>query len=127
MSKILIVDDEKALRDMYGTILTSDGFEVVKAKNGMEGCNLAVKEKPDLILLDYKLPDITGLQVLQNLKTDLEKEIPVLLITNYAGDFNNEEILEAGAKEILLKYETNSTSLLEKIKFYLQSKKGSNE
>lgn len=110
---------------MYATMLKADGFTVVQTDKGMEGYALAVKEKPDLILLDYRLPDTNGYEVLKLLQKNSAVNIPVIIATNYVGDIDKDAVLTAGAKEILQKQELTPSMLLTKIKQYLGKGGGS--
>lgn len=119
MDKILIIEDEKAIRNLYTEMLKSEKYKVFEAENGLVGYALAVKEKPNMILLDFRLPDINGLEVLKLIKKNSELDIPVLIITNYIRDIDKQEVFAQGVKEILLKYEITPAILLEKINKYL--------
>jgi len=82
MKKILIIDDEEDVLLVLGKRLTGAGYQVVKAKNGKEGIEMAKKEKPSLILLDILLPDIDGGEVGRLLKSyDKTANIPVIYLT----------------------------------------------
>ena len=73
--KILMIDDDLAFLELYGTVFNSAGFNFSVAKNGIEALEKAKLEKPDLILLDIMLPDINGLEVLKRLKRDPETSV----------------------------------------------------
>lgn len=80
--KLLLVDDDAQIHDLYKLRLTNAGFTVVEAWNGKEGLEAAKKEKPDLILLDVMMPVMDGSRMLLELKEDNElKNIPVLILT----------------------------------------------
>ena len=79
---VLVVDDERAARDVLGKALTQEGYRVVTATGGQDGLRLARQEKPDAIILDVIMPDLDGWTVLRSLKTDAELcDIPVILVT----------------------------------------------
>ncbi|PIT90425.1 MAG: response regulator, partial [Candidatus Komeilibacteria bacterium CG10_big_fil_rev_8_21_14_0_10_41_13] len=81
--KILIIEDDGFLLQMYSSKLTLEGFKVVDAIDGEKGVRVAKKELPDLILLDLMLPKKDGVTVLGELKKDKEtKNIPVIILTN---------------------------------------------
>jgi DNA-binding response OmpR family regulator len=122
MAKVLVIEDEQAMSDMYSIMLKTDGHNVLQTIKGMEGFSLAVKEKPDIILLDYRLPDTNGLEVLKLLQKNSQKNTPVLIITNYAGDIDKEAVLKAGAKEIILKQDITPSMLLAIVNKYLGKK-----
>ncbi len=91
--KILILEDEAALRDILHDKLSSAGFEIIEAKDGEEGLRLAKSESPDLILVDIITPKIDGLTMLKRLReTDKGKEIKFIILTNVDS---NAEIAKA--------------------------------
>ncbi len=82
MSKILMVDDDQKLLALYSQILKMEGFEVLTAGDGRKGIELAVRESPDLILLDVMMPDVDGAKVFESLEENPEtKKIPVVFLT----------------------------------------------
>lgn len=81
--RVLLIDDEEYLREIYDIELTREGFEVLLAPNGETGIDMIVREKPDAILLDLQMPGKTGFDVLQELSADPElKRIPVVILSN---------------------------------------------
>ena len=81
-TKILIIEDEEHIRTVLNYNLKLDGFEVYLADNGMRGLEMAREKMPDLILLDWMMPGLNGLQVLSELKQDeITKSIPVFMLT----------------------------------------------
>jgi signal transduction histidine kinase/CheY-like chemotaxis protein len=79
---VLVVDDERAARDVLGSALTQEGYRVVTATGGQDGLRLARHEKPDAIILDVIMPDLDGWAVLRSLKADADLcKIPVILVT----------------------------------------------
>jgi CheY-like chemotaxis protein len=121
MRKILIIEDERVLAQMYREKFEKKGFKVYLAFNSNEGLNLAKKEKPDLILLDILLPPgKDGIFFLKRVKNEPEiSSIPVVVISNYDNPIAKEEALKFGAKEYLLKADYTPQQLVEKIKKYL--------
>lgn len=84
---IAVVEDEPAINDMYSLKLELSGFKVVTAGNGQEGLELIEKHKPDLVLLDLKMPIMTGEEMLEKLRqTDWGAEIKVIVLTNISRD-----------------------------------------
>jgi DNA-binding response OmpR family regulator len=120
MPKILIIEDEKVLAEMYKDKFEKEEFEVYLAFTSDEGLNLAKKEKPDLILLDILLPGKDGISFLKWLKNESEiSSIPVVVISNYDDPRAKKEALDLGIKEYLLKTDYTPQQLVEKIKKYL--------
>ena len=102
--KILVVDDEEAVREIYNKEFSTAGFQVVLAVDGEEGLLKAGEETPDLILLDVMLPKMSGVDVLKALKGNpLTKSIPVLLLTNLGEETIIKEGFGLGADGYLLK------------------------
>lgn len=83
MKKILIVEDEEIMLKALVDKFTAEGFEVVKAIDGVEGLKMALEEKPDMVLLDILLPKMDGMAMLKKLRTDdWGKQAKVILLTN---------------------------------------------
>jgi DNA-binding response OmpR family regulator len=90
---ILIIEDDKILSDMYRDKFTLNDFSVITAEDGEKGLNLALSEKPDLILLDLALPKLKGMDIMGTLRTsDWGKHVPIIVLTNLSVDG---KILEA--------------------------------
>ena len=82
--KILIVDDEKEIRELLSIYLNEDGYEVIAASNGEEAINLAQAEHPQVILMDVKMPGIDGVETCKRLKGgEKTSSIPVIMVTAY--------------------------------------------
>ena len=122
--KILIVEDDSFVLDIYQTKLSQEGYTVIEARNGVEGMKKLEKEKPDLILLDIVMPYMDGIEVLKKIKEDNDlKKIPVILLTNLS---QKEEInvgLGLGANDYLIKSHFTPSEVMEKIKVYLNQDK----
>jgi two-component system alkaline phosphatase synthesis response regulator PhoP len=79
---VLVVDDEIHIVHVVAIKLRNNGYEVVSADNGAEALELALKEKPDIIVTDYQMPIMTGLELVENLRRHEEtKDIPVIMLT----------------------------------------------
>jgi CheY-like chemotaxis protein len=86
VSKILVADDEPDVRELCRTILTGEGYEVLEAQNGPECVSVASGEKPDLILLDWMMPGVDGMDTLRALKSLARTSlIPVVMLTALDG------------------------------------------
>jgi DNA-binding response OmpR family regulator len=104
MAKILIAEDEPDIRELVAFTLRFAGHEVVAASNGEEAVQLATREFPDLILMDVRMPRMTGYDACRVLKANLElKDIPVVFLSAKGQDAEIQTGLEAGAEEYLLK------------------------
>lgn len=119
--KILIIEDDFFVRDLYNRELTREGFEIASAEDGPEGLLKAVEEKPDLVLLDIMLPKMSGLDVLKTLKEKEEtKDIPVVLLTNLGQDSVIREGFSLGAVGYLIKAAYTPTQIIEEVKKFLK-------
>jgi DNA-binding NtrC family response regulator len=104
MTVVLIVDDEKALRDGLSEAVRDLGYEPVVASSGREALTVAAGAKPDAALLDLRLPDMDGLQVLMRLRNDTDGgKLPIAIITAYATAANTIEAMRLGAFDHLTK------------------------
>ncbi|OGZ17678.1 MAG: hypothetical protein A2Z78_00355 [Candidatus Nealsonbacteria bacterium RBG_13_36_15] len=120
VKKILIVEDEKILAEMYKDKFTQEGYQVVSALTSEEGITLAKKEKPDLILLDILLPKENGVGFLKRLKETKEiSQIPVVAFSNYDEPKTRKEAENLGVEAYLLKTDFTPQDLVKKIKEYL--------
>ena len=114
MSKILIVEDDALLSRMYHQAFLSAGHEVLTATDGEDGLAKAVKESPDIILLDIMMPKISGLQVLDKLKSNPTiKKTPVVILTNLSDEKKAEEALSLGAIKYLVKSDYKPKQVLQ--------------
>ena len=103
-NKVLIVDDEPAIRDMLRMALELDGNICLEAASATEAMPLIVDEKPDVILLDWMMPEVSGLELVRRLKRDDSlKEIPVIMLTAKAEEQNAVSGLDAGADDYISK------------------------
>lgn len=86
MSKILVADDDPDVRGLCRMVLSGEGFEVVEAEDAHTGINKAREQQPDLILLDWMMPEVDGIDALRVLKAHpLTREIPVVMLTALDG------------------------------------------
>lgn len=115
--KILVVEDEKDLRDAIETALSYEGFEVAVAEDGVEGFTKAYDMRPDLILLDILMPKQNGIELLRSIrKESWGKDIPVIMMTMLEDMGKVSEALEAGAEEYLIKTKLSLSGIVEKVK-----------
>jgi CheY-like chemotaxis protein len=108
MPKLLIVDDEPANIELLARRLTRRGFEVVSATSADEGIVKAVSEKPDVVLMDIKMPVVDGFEATRRLKANAAtRHIPVIALTAHAMQEDRDQAVAAGADE----YETKPVDL----------------
>ena len=102
--KILVVDDEDDIRDVLRITLEAEGYEVIEAANGEEGLKAIHTRAPDLVLLDYKMPRMTGLQVCAVVKKDiLLRHLPVIMVTGKGEISDKIDGIDAGADDYIVK------------------------
>ena len=103
--RILVVDDEPHIRRVLCTILTSDGFDVIEAKDGTEGMDAVQSDAEyDFILLDFMMPGATGLEILARVRADSRRaETPVIILTAKGQDTDREAAMAGGADDFLTK------------------------
>lgn len=102
--KILLIEDDAYVRDLYKTVLEKEGYNVAIAKDGEESLDIVEQDEYDLILLDIMLPKLTGIEVLKRLKSnDSTKSLPVYLLTNLGDEGVIDEAFKIGADGYLLK------------------------
>ena len=121
--KVLLVEDDKLIADMYQTRLTEEGFSVTQTAIGSEGLQLAAKELPDIVLLDVILPEMDGFSILNALKKNqATRDIPVLLLTNLGQETDVAKGKGLGAQEYLVKANFTPTQIVSEIKKVLKIK-----
>jgi DNA-binding response OmpR family regulator len=116
--RILLVDDDDGLRDLYEEELVEEGYEVLTAKNGKEALKRLERDKPDLAVLDIVMPKMDGMEALGRI-IGKDKTIPIILHTSHPG--YQEDFMSWAADAYLLK-STNLTELKEKIRELLEQR-----
>jgi CheY-like chemotaxis protein len=122
--KVMIVEDDYFVMDIYYTKLAQSGLEVISANNGLEALKKLQEEKqiPDLILLDIIMPYMGGLEVLEKIKKDDQlKNIPVILLTNLSQKAEIDTGMKLGANDFLIKSHFTPSEVLEKINSVLNN------
>ena len=111
--KILLIEDEANIREVYAEVLSEAGYEVNQATNGQEGYDKALSEDWDLMLLDIMLPKKDGLDLLSDIKNQEKlKDKPVVLLTNLGKDTVMKEGMSHGAVSYLVKSEINPSDVV---------------
>jgi two-component system cell cycle response regulator DivK len=101
---VLIVEDNELNMKLFHDLLEAHGYQTLQARAGVEGVDLARKHKPDLILMDIQLPEVSGLEVTQWIKDDPGlRHIPVIAITAFAMKGDEEKIRQGGCEAYLSK------------------------
>jgi two-component system phosphate regulon response regulator PhoB/two-component system alkaline phosphatase synthesis response regulator PhoP len=121
--KILIVEDDKFLRDLCLKKLKKTGFKVLTAFDGKEGLKKIKEEKPALILLDIVLPGLSGFEVLKQIKADSQtSSIPVIILSNLGQKEDIEKGIKLGAKDYIIKADNTPNEIIEKVKTVMLEK-----
>jgi DNA-binding response OmpR family regulator len=119
--KVLLIDDDEALANVFSIALKKEGFETSMAHTGEDGLHKAEGEQPNLILLDQVLPDMQGNQVLIQLKSkETTKNIPVIILSNFSQEELVKQAINQGAHEYIFKFQIDTKDLVGKVKSLLQ-------
>ncbi len=117
MSKILIIEDDKFLRELITQKLVKEGYEALQAIDGEKGIKEVKNQKPDLVLLDLILPGIDGFEVLSQIKKDSDlSRIPVIILSNLGQKEDIERGINLGADDYLIKAHFTPNGIIEKIR-----------
>lgn len=102
--RILIVEDNDLNLKLFRDLLNANGYETIETKEGYEAINLARNMRPDMILMDIQLPEISGLEVTKRIKADASiRHIPIIAVTAFAMKDDEEKILRAGCEAYISK------------------------
>jgi DNA-binding response OmpR family regulator len=124
MKKILLVEDDNFIIDIYITKLKEVGFSVQSAVNGEDALAKIKQSRPDLVLLDIVLPQVTGFEFLQEIKSMPElKNVPVIVLSNLGQKKEVEKGLSLGAAKYLIKAHYTPTEVVEEIRTVLNKNK----
>ncbi len=122
MPKVAIIEDDQAISQMYRIKFESENYQVETAENGKLGLALAEQFKPDIILLDLMMPEMTGDEMLQALrKTDWGKDMRVIILTNMGEQEAPPILRELGVKKFIVKAEMTPRQVAEMVKTELAS------
>jgi two-component system, cell cycle response regulator DivK len=102
--KVLIVEDNELNMKLFDDLLGAHGYDTVKTRDGTRVLEIAREHKPDLILMDIQLPEVSGIEVTQWLKSDKDlKKIPVVAVTAFAMKGDEEKIRQGGCEDYISK------------------------
>jgi two-component system cell cycle response regulator DivK len=97
MKRVLVVEDNENNMKLICLVLNKHGYEPIKAFTGKDGVEKAIQERPDIILMDIQLPDISGIEAVKRIRmVDDMQDIPIIAITSYAMAGDREKILNVG-------------------------------
>lgn len=115
--KIAIVEDDQVIAQMYRMKFESEGFEVQIAENGKLGVELAEQMKPDMVLLDLKMPEMSGEDALKAIRAaDWGKQIPVIILTNLGEEEAPKSLQTLGVHSYIVKAELTPRQVTERVK-----------
>ncbi len=110
MTKILIVEDETMLREVYATLFNIEKYTVAEASNGKDAISLLKKFKPDVVILDILMPIMSGIEFLEKTKIKLNyPDVKVLVLSNLSDPKTLQKIVSLGANKYLLKASLSPT------------------
>ncbi len=116
---VLVVEDNELNMKLFHDLLEAHGYNILQTKDGMDALRLAREHKPDLILMDIQLPEVSGLEVTKWIKEDDDlKSIPVIAVTAFAMKGDEEKIREGGCEAYIAK-PISVTSFLETVQRFL--------
>jgi two-component system alkaline phosphatase synthesis response regulator PhoP len=116
LPKLLLIEDDKQLAEMYAKKFHMNGYDVTLAKDGSKGFEKAHAEDFDVIVLDLMLPGISGIEVLEMIRMNKKTALtPIIVYTNYNDPKNKERCITYGADEFILKVDTDPEGLCQTI------------
>lgn len=124
MAKVLIVDDDMTLRELYEERMKAEGFVIVSAADGEEAIEKTTKEKPDVILLDIMMPKINGIDVMKMLREKEETaDIPIIILTALIQEIDKIKDMMKSYDGYLVKSEIMPKDVVDKVKKAIEAKK----
>jgi two-component system, cell cycle response regulator DivK len=127
MKKVLVIEDNKNNQYLLRFILRQNGYTVIEANSGIEGIGLALKDDPDLILMDIQLPDVDGLEATKRIRASkVDRKIPIIALTSYAMTGDKQLALDAGCTGYISK-PINPDTFINEIQTYFSDKNVSGE
>ncbi len=116
---VLVVEDNELNMKLFHDLLEAHGYNILQTKDGMDALRIAREHKPDLILMDIQLPEVSGLEVTKWIKEDEDlKSIPVIAVTAFAMKGDEEKIREGGCEAYIAK-PISVTNFLETVRKFL--------
>lgn len=120
MKKIAIIEDDQVIAEMYRMKFAVDNFEVEVASNGRLGVELVEKIRPDMILLDIKMPEMNGEEALREIrKHDWGKHIPVMVLTNLGEEEAPKGLRQLGVISYIVKADLTPSQVVKRVKEFL--------
>lgn len=117
--KIMIIEDDRNLQEIYTINFEAAGYQVMIEEDGLSGISEVVEKQPDIILLDVMMPNMDGFDFLRVMKENTSVHIPVVVCSNLSDQATRDKALEAGAVAVLLKVNYSGKELVQKIDLLL--------
>lgn len=115
MKKIMVIEDDKDLQEIYKLNFELAGYEVLQEMDGLDGISSVVDKAPDLILLDIMMPNMDGFAFLKAMKENTSINIPVVICSNLSDKETYAKAIAAGAAGVLLKVDYSGKQLVDKV------------
>ena len=122
MKKVMIIDDNKDIQEIYKHSFEKVGYEVILENDGFDGINDVVKKMPDVILLDLMMPKMDGFEFLKQLQHNTSLQIPVIVCSNISDNDVTAKVLDAGALDVILKVDYSGKQFVEKVEHILSAR-----
>ncbi|MEX0931255.1 MAG: response regulator [Candidatus Paceibacterota bacterium] len=120
--KILVVEDDKLLRDILAMKLAKPNLEIIHALDGEQALKLVAEAKPNVVLLDIILPGINGFEVLEKMKSEAEtKDIHVIIISNLGQEEDIKKAQQLGAADFIIKANATADEISEKLMEFIEA------
>src|SRR3989344_1426273 len=117
--KILMIEDDQFIRELYERQLKLAGFDVKATASGQEGQDLLDQNQYDLLMLDLNIPDVSGFQILEHLQKKPKPDMPILILSNVAANEYINKGLEMGAQAFIIKSTYTPSKVVEEVKSLL--------
>lgn len=121
--KLLIIEDDKVLNDMYSTKFTKEWFKVESAYEWLSGLSKVASFNPDVILLDIMMPSMNGFETLEAIKSHTSSNCKIIIFTNIVDKDKINKAIEMWADDYLIKADTTPRDAVEKVEEYLNAQK----
>lgn len=123
---LLLVEDEEAIAQMYSDRFKLSGFNVAVAHEGQEAISKMAAEHPNIVLMDILMPGLSGTEAVEQAKANpATRNIPIVMLTNYAESVDLQNALKLGAAGYIIKSETTPEQVVEKVEKILEPRPGS--
>ena len=119
--KILIIEDNTDIQQLYKYAFEASGYVVKTSNNGLDGLNDAIEYQPDVILLDIMMPEMNGFEVLSAFTTNTSLSMPIIITSNLSQESDKQKALTAGASLYLVKSDYEGPDLVAKVNEFMAS------